>query len=191
MVPVLHSEAVRRLQDAGFDRVEIATADIVPARTVEMLERDAKLVAARGIQLPPRLALNESWFTGMYRKLERKHPAAYDEKTGVVMINGRRYAAVSRERLSQLVSAGKITTDAEDYLLLHENAHRLHHRNAPSLYTVMLTERQHQLAINWVSTKAGENAAEFVAEVYCGLKVKTRPYPDEVYRVFGELGGVL
>ena len=188
---ILHSEVTRRLKDVGFDRVEIASSDIVPVRAVEMLERDARLVAARGIQIPPRLTISEPWFNGMYRKLEWKHPAAYDEKTDVVMINGHRYAAATPLDFHRLYNDGAISTSADNYLLLHETGHRMHHQNAPDLYNALLTKRERQLAMNFVSGKAATDAAEFVAETFCGLKTKSKDFPPEVHETFDRLGGAL
>lgn len=184
--PVLHSEVVRRLRDAGIEDVDVAKREIVPASAIRLIEDGVRWAQAKGILVPNWILLDSEWIQKAYPQRHRSVLAAYDPKPMRMFIQSQVWLPNLPSALRVSADKGRISVGISAYPIIHESAHHLQ-RMAGTLVTRSLSADLLPLAQR-VSMRATEEVAEFVAEVYAGVKGGMQ-YSQEIMTVYEQMRG--
>lgn len=184
--------AKRRLVDAGILMVSAAeNVTEITESAVQRIEEASRFMRENNVPLPDHVAFDREWFAKTYKGTAKKHPAAFDHTTGKLMIQDDRFAKVSSSVIATNALSGRISTDHPSYIMIHEAAHEAYWKSGTTHYFDKLTSTERGFALNFVSDKAAEDVAEFVAEVYAATKTgKTFAEASRIMEIYKKYGGL-
>lgn len=197
----------QKINDAFAAKADLAHAKLVPtaamADGIDLPDdrREARdylrdTIAAHRDVLPdvlPEVAVADA---GQARQQERAGaPVSYDPHSGRMLINPRFTGWIDLpQTIAAEAASGRISSAHPAYVVLQEAAHALHHHrlgDGEFLRVMVGTFRDRRVRImiaRDVSLRAIESQAEFVAEVYAGLRTG-RTYPPATMKLYHSLGG--
>lgn len=193
-------EALETVQKAAVSRVAMkaakpAVATGSPTRSTQArhpnpeISRAIEIAESEGV--PAEVPDREFW-------VKQKGPgykgvaASYSTSHDKILINADAYVWDNPRIAKQAGDIGYFSSGSRDHVIQHEIGHSKHrHSIGETAYRAIPRDETMPAAMaRQVSSYAETNAAEFVAEVYAGLKAD-RIYPAEIMDKYTELGGVL